>query len=268
MLGISIPPCPTSLSSIMREAKRPSVDIKHLAKVIGRDAGIVGPLLKLANSPYIGLKNKVTSIFEAISVLGVQNTLNLVQNIALRQSVDGKSQNFEKFWERSSLEASIAEKIAAKFHGVSSDDAYLAALFHDCGIPILIMKFPGYRETVIAQCKLGKNISDVENDFFSLSHSVVGNMLTRNWMLPAHISKAILYHHDPTIFATQHESVGTNVLTLISILHMTECIVDDHLHVRDKEWPKFQHAVLKHLDMTEHEFSELKGDFLAVLNGE
>ncbi|TAJ78860.1 MAG: HDOD domain-containing protein [Gallionellaceae bacterium] len=268
LLGISIPPCPASLTSIMREAKHPSADFASIAHLISRDAGVVGPLLKLANSPFIGLRSKVSSAFQAISVLGMQNTLNLVQNIALRQSLGGDTPSFEKFWERSSLSATIAEKIAAKFPTVSKDDAYLAALFHDCGIPVLMMKYPEYRETVMAQCKQGKSICDVENDTFSTSHTVVGNMLTRSWMLPAHICKAILYHHDPTIFTSASENANTDVCNLIGILHMAECIADEHLHVRDKGWHQFEHDVLKHFEMSAQEFLELKGDILAYLDGE
>jgi HD-like signal output (HDOD) protein len=266
--GIIIPPCPASLTSIMREAKRPSVDFARLAQLISHDAGIVGPLLKLANSPFIGLRTKVTSVFQAVSVLGIQNTVNLVQNIALRQSLGGGSPHFEKFWERSSLSATIAEKIAAKFPTVSKDDAYLTALFHDCGIPVLMMKFPDYRETVMAESKKGKLICDIENDFFSTSHTVVGNMLTRSWMLPVHICHAILYHHDNTIFTSTSEHADNKVRNLIGIMHMAECITDEHLHVRDKEWPLFERDVLKHFEMTASDFSELKGDILAFLNGE
>lgn len=268
LLGITIPPCPASLASIMREAKRPSVDFASLAHLISRDAGVVGPLLKLANSPFVGLRSKVTSVFQAVSVLGIQNTLNLVQNISLRQSMEGGSQSFDKFWERSSLSATIAEKIAAKFPTVSKDDAYITALFHDCGIPVLMMKFPKYRESVMAQCKLGKSICDVENEIYFTSHTVVGNMLTRNWMLPSQVCKAILHHHDATIFTSTDEHVGTDVCTLIGMVHMAECIVDSHLNVRDKEWHLVEHDVLKHFDMSAQEFSELKDDILAFLNGE
>lgn len=266
--GITIPACPASLTALMREAKRPTVTIAKIADQISRDAGIVGPLLKLANSPFVGLRSKVSSVHQAVNVLGLQATLNLVQNIALRQSLGGQSQSFEKFWERSSLSAAIAEKVAAKFPNISRDDAYIAALFHDCGIPVLMMKFPDYRETVMAQCKQGKFIIDVENEMFSTSHTVVGNMLTRSWMLPAQVCKAILYHHDPTIFGAGAENVGEDVCDLIGVVHMAECIADEHLHVRDKEWPQFEQDVLKHFELSEQEFSEIKGDILARLNGD
>lgn len=267
LMGITIPPCPASLTNIMREAKHPSARIDSLAHLISRDAGIVAPLLKLANSPFIGLKSKVTSAFQAVSVLGMQNTLNLVQNIALRQSISSASQSFEKFWERSSLTATIAEKVAAKFMAVSKDDAYIAALFHDCGIPVLMMKFPEYRKTVMTQCQSGKPLCDVENDSFSTSHATVGHMLTRNWMLHDHICKAILYHHDTGVFTSMGGEEKTAIRDLVGIIHMAECIADEHLNVKKTEWPQFEPDVLKHFDMSNQEFSDLKEDILVYLSG-
>lgn len=264
--GITIPPCPASLTSIMREAKHPAVDFNSLANLISRDAGIVGPLLKLANSPFIGLRTKVTSVLQAINVLGIQNTVNLVQNIALRQSLGGGAPHFEKFWERSSLSATIAEKVAAKFPTVSKDDAYLAALFRDCGIPVLMMKFPDYREAVMTQSQKNQALCDIENSTFSTTHTIVGNMLTRTWMLPSHISQAILHHHDTTIFTAKSARTETSVFNLIGIMHMAECIADEHLLVRDKEWPLFERDVLKHFEMSAQDFAELKGDILEFLN--
>lgn len=268
LLGLSIPACPESLTSIMRAARQPNVDFVRLAQLISRDAGVAGPLLKLANSPFIGLRNKATSVLQAISVLGIQNTLNLVQNISLRQSIGGNSPSFDKFWEQSSLTATIAEKIAPKFNGVSKDDAYLSALFHDCGIPLLMMKFSEYREKLMSQTKLGKRICDIENEHFSTTHSIVGNMLTRSWMLPPQISKAILHHHDITIFSESSGNIETTVRNLIAMIHMAECIANEHLLTNDKAWLEFEKDVLEHLEMSKQEFSELKGDILAFLNGE
>jgi HD-like signal output (HDOD) protein len=268
LLGLSIPACPASLTSIMRAAKLPSTDIAKLAQLISRDAGLAGPLLKLANSPFVGLRNKATSVFQATSVLGLPNTLNLVQNIALRQSLGGDSAEFEKFWEKSSLTATIAEKLAPKLHLSSKDDAYLAALFHDCGIPVLMLKFPEYREVISENEPLGISICDIENKHFFTTHPVVGNMLTRSWKLPAHISKTILYHHDPTIFSETSGDIEPAVRNLIAIIHMAECIADEQLLVRATSWLKFEPVVLKHFDISANEFFELKGDILAHLNGE
>lgn len=266
--GLFIPPCPATLTSVMNEARKPAADLEKVAHLIGQDAGLVAPLLKLVNSPFIGLRSKVTSIFQAISVLGLQNTLNLVQNIALRQSMNGGGESFEKFWERSSLTASIAERMAKRFPNISKDDAYITALFHDCGIPVLIMKYPDYRAAMKKGGEAGMKICEIEEQAFSTNHAVVGNMLTRTWALPAHVCKAILFHHDPTIFSSPSERAPAEVCNLIGLVHMAECVADEHLLVRDKEWQYFAKDVLKYFELSEQEFTEFKGDILAYLNGE
>ncbi len=266
--GLFIPPCPATLTAIMQEASQPETSLNTIAQLINHDAGMVAPLLKLANSPFIGLQRKVTSVPEAVSVLGMKNTVNLVKNIALRQSLKGDGQSFEKFWERSSLTATIAEKIATRFPTISRDDAYVTALFHDCGIPILMQKFPDYRQTVMAGNKAGIPLIETENTQFMTNHAVVGNLLTRIWGLPPRIHQAILYHHDATIFPAPSDIEKKAVCDLIGMIHMAEYIVDEHMSVRDMEWPNVARAVLRHFVLSESEFAEIRGDMLAFLNGE
>jgi len=266
--GIFIPPCPAMLSELMREIKHPEANLEKIAHLISRDAGMLAPLLKLANSPFVGLRTKVSSVFHAASVLGLKNIMNLVHNIALRQSLGGDGPSFDKFWERSSIAASVAERMAAGFPTLSREEAYLAALFHDCGIPVLMQKFPDYRQIVMAQSAQGIPLCHAEDTHFSTNHAVVGHMLTRSWALPARVCTAIRFHHDMTIFTSPSDHAGEDVRDLTGLIHMAECVTDEHLHVRDKEWDKHGECVLAHFEMSEQEFSELKWDMLAFLNGE
>jgi len=266
--GIFIPPCPAMLHELMHEIKHPEASMEKIARLISKDAGMLAPLLKLANSPFIGLQTKVTSVSHAASVLGLKNIMNLVHNIALRQSLGGDGPRFEKFWERSSIAASVAERMAARFPTLSREESYLAALFHDCGIPVLMQKFPNYRETLMAQGAKGIPLCHTEDAHFSTNHAVVGNMLTRSWALPARVCTAIRFHHDATIFTSPSEHTGEDVRDLIGLIHMAVCVTDEHLNVRDKDWDSHGQDVLDHFEMSEQEFNELKWDMLAFLNGE
>lgn len=264
--GIRIPPCPEVLISTMNKMNNPKSELTDIARSIQQDAGVVAPLLKLVNSPLFGLGGEITSIYQAISVLGLRSTISLLQNVVLRQSLAGSLPKFEKFWERSGLTAKIASELALRIPGVSPDDAYIAALFHDCGIPVLIQKYPDYRETVMSMGKAGKAISDVENDCYATSHAAVGSLLGRTWFLPSHVCKAILYHHDPTIFSSPGEHASTDARNLIGLIHMSEYIADEHLLHPNQEWDMFKREVLAFFEMSEQEFLELKGDTLALLS--
>lgn len=264
--GISIPPCPEVLISIMNKANNPRSKLADIANLIQLDAGLVAPLLKLINSPLFGFGGKITSVHQAISVLGIRSTVNLLQNIVLKQNLAGSMPRFEKFWERSGLTAKIASELAMKIPGVSPDDAYITALFHDCGIPILIQKYPNYRDTAIRMGQAGAAINNVEDDVFFTSHAVIGNLLGHAWYLPPQVYKAILYHHDLNIFSSPGENANMEVRNLIGLIHMSEYIADEHWLHLNLEWNIIKRDVLAFFEISEGDFHELKGDILEILS--
>lgn len=265
---VKIPPCPALLQEVAKEARNPDVDLARIAAHVKRDAAMTAALLKLVNSPLYGIRGKITSVPQAISFLGLKTTLNLLNNVALSQSMGDGSEKFAKFWERSSLCAAVSARIARKIFGLSPDDAYVATLFHDCGIPVLMQHYPNYRETVIAHSDQGKGIHEVENEHFSTTHAIVGNMLARSWFLPQHVCQTILHHHDSTIFSSISDRIGEDVRRLIGIVHIAELVVDEYFCQKNPEWERVASDVLACLGLSGQEFREMKGDMLEFLSGE
>ncbi len=63
--GISIPPQPQTMVDLQMEQASPNCDIKHIAKLISKDVGLSGSILKTVNSSFYGLSNKISSIEQA-----------------------------------------------------------------------------------------------------------------------------------------------------------------------------------------------------------
>lgn len=268
LAGVKIPPCPALLLEVLKEAKRPDADLDRIVQPVKRDAGMAAALLKLANSPRFSRGIKITSVHQAISVLGMTTTINLLNNVALVQSMADDPPNFEKFWERSSLSATVASRLARKIGGVAPDDAYITGLFHDCGIPVLMRTYPDYRETMMAKACMGKHVYEVEDEVYSTNHAVVGSMMARTWFLPDVVSKAILYHHDKTIFIHPGAHIRTDIIRLAGIVNMAELMVDEHFCQKNPDWDDIEIDVLHYFEMSEQDFAELKDDTLGWLNEE
>ena len=83
-----LPALPTCISKIMEVCNDPATSPADLSKVISLDPALMGRVLKLINSAYYGLNNKVTSLVRAIIMLG----FNTVKNLALQYS------NFGHYW--------------------------------------------------------------------------------------------------------------------------------------------------------------------------
>ena len=268
LAGVKIPPCPALLLEVIKEAKRPDADLERIVLPLKRDAGMTAALLKLANSPIYSRGRKITSVHQAVSVLGLRATVNLLNHVALLQCMADDPPNFAKFWERSSLGASVSSRLAKELTGVSPDDAYITGLFHDCGIPVLMRTFPDYRETMMAKANMGKHIYEVEDEIYSTNHAVVGSMMARTWFLPENVSKAILYHHDRTIFSAPGEQLTKDIIRLIGIVSMAEMLVDESFCQKHPDWDDIEADVLRYFELSEQDFAELKDDTLGWLNEE
>ena len=266
--GIHLPPCPAALLAAMKEARSPDADLGRIAKLIGQDIGLSAPMLKLANSPYFGLRSKASSIPQAVTVLGLRNTVNLLSNVALRANVVPNVPGLDEFWDRSGMTAVAASRIAGQIPGASRDDAYTVGLFHDCGIPILMQKYPDYLKDIDEASRISGNICVAEDKCYSTTHAAVGNLLARNWLLPPNMCRAILRHHDLTIFSSASDPASVEVCNWVSIVRAAEHIVDEHLGLRNDGWATWKPHVLKQLQFSEQEFDELCSDVASVLSGD
>lgn len=259
--GISIPPRPAALAELMAERAKNEPDLQKVSRLIGGDIGLAAAMLKAVNSPYFGLTRKVDSPFQAISMMGMKNVMNIVTGLMLRNAVGGKNVALDRFWENSQQNAMLSAWLAKRLPGISSDEAYTFGLFHDCGIPILMQKFPNYKDTLFAA-----NASDdtaftlIEDQRHATNHATIGFLVAKAWFLPESICDAIRLHHDETIY-TQPDSVTPLVRNLISVARLAEHLNDTLLHMRDdSEWTRLGGHVLQHLGITATELDDIKDD--------
>lgn len=182
--SIRIPPCPEVVVALLEGVRQPEVDFAKLVKLISGDVSLAASMLKTANSPFFALRNKVSSVQQAVSVLGLKNLTQIVRGSALQNALEGDKMVMERFWERSNFTAVVASHMAALLHGVSCEDAYTLGLFHDCGIPILMQKFPDYKAKLAASNQSAELVIAIEDRHYSTNHSIVGNMLSRTGACP------------------------------------------------------------------------------------
>jgi HD-like signal output (HDOD) protein len=183
---------------------------------------------------------------------------------ALHQALGGDPVAMERYWDRSNFTAVVASQIATRLHGVQREDAYTFGLFHDCGIPILMQRFPDYKEKLAASNRASELVIAIEDQSYATNHAVVGNMLARNWCLPAHIAEAILVHHDHAIFTTG--SAPPNVSALVAITFVSEHVVASFLQMPDDaEWHSGGPAALDYLGLDANDMADISEDALAEL---
>lgn len=268
--SINIPPCPSVVSTLMAELRREDPDFNRMARLLGGDVGLAAAVLKVVNSPFFGLRSKVSSVQQALSMLGLKQVSSIVTGLALKQALNPPGVSMERFWERSSLHAAICARMAARLPGVGREDAYTFGLFHDCGIPVLMQRFPDYKETLAAVNGTLRSMVDVEYDRHATSHVVVGAMLARNWQLPGLISDAIKLHHDPDVARGKLKDVSEPVRALVCVSALAETLAAEFLgHQSETEWEVLRPAACEYLSLDADDIEDLRAeiaDDLAALS--
>jgi HD-like signal output (HDOD) protein len=264
--SIHIPPCPEVVMALIKETRQPEVDFSKLVKLISGDVGLAASMLKTANSPFFALRKKVSSIQQAVAVLGLKNLIQIVTGSALHNALGGDKVTMERFWDRSNSTAVVASHLAAKLHGISREDAYTLGVFHDCGIPILMQKFPDYKEKLAAANQSAELVITIEDQHYSTNHAMVGNMLARSWFLPDHISQAILVHHDHSIFTYPDDRTTPVVCALVAITLVAEHIAATSMGLTDDaEWQVTGPLAQDYLGLSVEDMTEITEDALAEL---
>jgi HD-like signal output (HDOD) protein len=195
---IGIPPRPAILERISSEMLKDEPDFKRLANIIGADVSLAAGLIKTANSPFFGTRGRVRSVNEALVMLGLDVASRAIAGIILRK-VFPASLHLERFWDASARIARLSGWLAKQVgrNKLRQDDAYTFGLFRDCGIPVLLMRFPGYgRVLAAANAEERQGFTAIEDAQLPTNHAMVGCLLAQSWWLPEETCLAIRHHHD------------------------------------------------------------------------
>jgi HD-like signal output (HDOD) protein len=202
---IGIPPCPAVLLDFLAETRKEEPDLRRLSHLINKDVALSAAVLKTINSPFYGLAKKASTVHEALTVLGLRQAGQLVSGLMLRQAfATSKSPAMGEFWDSSSKIALVTGYLARELGVSKLDEAHTFALFRDCGMPVLLIRFPEYEQLLaMTRTENERRRTEIERSRYGFDHASVGATLAQSWHLPPDMWLAIKAHntYDEAAFA-------------------------------------------------------------------
>ena len=262
MQGIDFPPCPAVLLAVDRELRKEAPDQREIASQISRDVALSGHLMQIANSPLFANGRQLGSITQALQVLGTQQVFNLLVGQLLKAALSGAADvPMERFWDNSAQCARVSAELARRLRCVRPDMAYTFGLFHDCGIPLIMKRFPQARQALAeANAADDKGFTEVEERHLGTNHAVVGYFLARRWHLPDYVAAGILHHHDYRMLA-KAGGLSEQVRGLIAITVLAEHLIRLQANGDgEQEWHKAVPAACDALGLSLAEVDDLIED--------
>jgi HD-like signal output (HDOD) protein len=254
--GVIIPPQPRVLQNLQDALARGVADVRELSRIISQDPAIVATLFKVVQSAAYRHGQPYLSLPDILQAIGLQQTCNLVRAISLASAVPSKHNRraFEAYWMRSQAIADLAMLVAEERVTVCNifpDQACLAGIFHDCGVPVLMQRFTTYcKDMHLDEPGCWADLGE-EDARFNVDHCVIGYLVGKHWRLPDFICDAIRFHHDITRL-DNHES-----RTMVAILQLAIHIYSMDQRMGNPEWARSSKDVLDELGLSEDSLPEL-----------
>jgi putative nucleotidyltransferase with HDIG domain len=205
------------------------VSFKDLEGIIKVDLGLTSKILRIANSALYARQREITSLQMAITLLGFKNIRNLVLLVTASGMFPRmkKSLFHPRFWQHSIMSAFFSRALSVRCEkGSGAEEAFIAALLHDIGKPVLYDNDPEKYEQALAAEKAGTTpLETIEEQIFGTNHRKIGGALLRKWNFPELFADMAEEHESLNITSPHKASV---MLATVACL-MAEKIVDKGL---------------------------------------
>ena len=231
-IGI-LPSPPEIYQQLVEELKNDDCSIRGVADLISQDIAITAKILQMINSAYFGLPSRVSSVLQAVNLLGLETVRSLVLAAGVFEGLHDqlrqcRALSIESLYRHSVTVGTNSQRIALKI-GLSrylSDDALMAGMLHDIGKLILMSHFPDElaRSIEMATAK-SWSLERAEERIMGTTDAEIGAHLLSLWGLSDQILEAVALHYQPS-------RMPCPIISVLTAVHLANGIETEQLHER------------------------------------
>ena len=197
----ALPPLPAVALRVMQVAQNPKSSASDLALVVSADPGLSARILRIVNSAAYRRSREITSVQEALVMLGFVQARNVAISGAISGAYSPDANNalfrIETFWRHALAVAFMAADLASRGSPVDVPSAFTAGILHNMGRLAMFYADPAGLDQAVAEAmRTGHTLEQVEADMLGYDHAEVGGQLATRWQLPRAIIEAIAQHHE------------------------------------------------------------------------
>lgn len=243
-----LPTLPTVASQLITLTAREDVVLSDIANLISKDISLSAKILKVANSAFYSFPQQISSITQAVSILGTNAVRSLVLSFSFL-SMKGEKHayfDFKKFWQQSLATAIASQLILENVKGANTEEVLLSGLLQNLGELVFIMTLPEEYEKVLIEAeRTGGNVASIEKQMFSIDHAALGYEVTSSWGFPENLCLPILYHHSPLEYDGKNENIRQTIAAIYLSTVLTHIFTADNPQIHYKKFRTQAASLLK-----------------------
>jgi HD-like signal output (HDOD) protein len=221
----SLPTLPRVYAALSRMLADPEASLADLARTVEQDASVCAKVLQLVNSAFFGLPRRVTSIQQAVNLLGTKMLKNVALSVEVFHGFEGTpltAEALEDQQRHALLVAGLARRILPNKH--AAEDAFMAGMLHDIGKLVLATSLPEQLARVMAVVERERRPQhEVEHEVTGVSHAEIGAYLLGLWGLPYPVVEAVANHHAPK------RVTATRRVDVLAAVHIADGLAHEHV---------------------------------------
>jgi putative nucleotidyltransferase with HDIG domain len=196
-----VPPFPAIAQRLLALVAKEDVSAREIGDLVRMDPSFAAELLRFANSALFGLSREVTSLAQAVLMVGTDRVKTMATMVSMNRMVRSSVRiaALRKVWVHSLITALIAEE-AARITRSDRDAAYTTGLLHNLGTLGMMSAYPDeYSRMLEVSDDFGFDLLETERDLFEIDHCTAGAYLAQDWDFPDEFAAAIATHHDEPV---------------------------------------------------------------------
>lgn len=262
--SIKLPSLPKALLDFRKKAQA-DASTEVLSQIIASDAGMSAELLKMVNASSNGLRTRVTSVKQALVMLGVRPTLLHLTTIGMKQMMKSSSSkliHFQKFW-NTNLERSLFAKRVAKLLGADADLAYTACMLQDFILPVITNQLTDKYLDFLGNRKDYESLCEFEKKELGWDHSQAAAQIMYAWEFPDELICCVYFHHFG-LTLLKHDALKNSAAAAVAVasllpeamMQVTDGI--EQLKTLQKSWDDFK--LMRIATEVSEEFQEISNN--------
>ncbi|MBW2440341.1 MAG: HDOD domain-containing protein [Deltaproteobacteria bacterium] len=216
----SFPGMPVTAAKLLKMLDNPDSTAAEIEEILRYDAGLTANILKLTNSAYFGIPSKVSSVRQAIMMLGWKRLLQLVMTMCMstvmKKPIVGYDLPQGALWRHSVAVSVAAEAVVKALKIPEAEEVFTAALLHDVGKLVLGGFVKNDMDQIKAMVAKGIAFEVAEYMVIGTDHAEIGANILKKWDFPQDLVNAVNWHHDP--------ETCENHCTLSDIVHIANTV--------------------------------------------
>lgn len=195
-----LPPMPQVASQAIAMVEDPTTTAQSLNDLLSKDTALAARVLKIANSAMFSRQREITTLNQAVMIIGFKALKGIIVAATLRQLNKRFGKTEQLIWENSMATAMCSTQLARSLKKPYVEEIFLLGLLHSLGQIVLLVQSETAKDYKLVLKRIKEesvDYSTAEQEVFGFAHPLIGALVAKKWNFSPDSCQVILHYCDP-----------------------------------------------------------------------